>query len=263
MSELSAESGPARADIQINHLERGVISQVLALGWKDFCAAPWFGLFFGLVYSGAGWAIVLLAGASGYYFLSYPLAAGFALIAPFVAAGLYAVSRSLERGEKARWSDVLRVVRGAGSRDLGWMALITGFIFFIWMDIAFFVYAIFFGFRAVGMFDLLWQIVSTWNGVLFFLTGNLLGALIAAFVFSISVVSFPILLDRDIDFVTAMITSVRVVGKNPRVMALWALVIAVLLLVSLLTLLAALVIVLPVLGHASWHMYRRAIARVP
>jgi len=90
--------------------------------------------------------------------------------------------------------------------------------------------------------------------------GNLIGAVIAAFVFSITVVSFPLLLDRDLDFVTAMTTSLRAVRDNPRTMALWAICIGLLLLISLLTLLAGLVIILPILGHASWHMYRRAIA---
>ncbi|MCC2098272.1 MAG: DUF2189 domain-containing protein [Hyphomicrobiales bacterium] len=246
----------------MNDLRPSVIGEVLSRGWSDFLSAPWFGLFFGLVYAGGGWAIVTLASRSGFYFLAYPLAAGFALIAPFVAAGVYEVSRTIEEGRRATWNQVFCAVCGTGSRDLGWMALITGFVFFIWMDIAFFTYAIFHGFRAVAIADLLHDIMTTWNGMLFFLTGNLIGAVIALFVYSITVVSFPMLMDREVDFVTAMITSVRVVRRNPATMILWAITIAVLLLISLVTLLAGLVIILPVLGHASWHMYRRAVAPV-
>ncbi len=259
MSIDVTSAGQRPAPIAIRNLKADVIGTVLARGWRDFAAVPWFGLFFGLVYAGGGWAIVILAAASGYYFLAYPLAAGFALIAPFVAAGLYHVSRDLERGATPGWNGVLRTIFGAGSRDLGWMALITGFTFFIWLDIAFFIYAIFFGFRAVGILDIVNAILTTWNGALFFLVGNLAGAAIAFFVFSITVISFPMLLDRDVDFVTAMLTSVRVVRQNPKTMLLWAITIAVLLAIALATLLAALVIVMPVLGHASWHMYRQAV----
>lgn len=264
MSEQMLATGSnesRRGTIVLNDVQPSVIREVLAKGWRDFLAAPWFGLFFGLVYAGGGWAVVTLATATGFYYLAYPLAAGFALIAPFIAAGIYDVSRSLETGERMTWRQVFCSVCGAGSRDLGWMALITGFVFFIWMDIAFFIYAIFHGFRAVSIDDLLREVVTSWNGMLFFVAGNLIGAMIAMFVFSITVVSFPMLLDRDVDFVTAMITSVRAVRRNPRTMVLWALTIAFLLLVSLVTLLLALVIILPVLGHASWHVYRAVVAR--
>lgn len=140
------------------------------------------------------------------------------------------------------------------------MALVTGFTMFIWLDIAFFLYAIFFGFRAVSIADLYQAITTTWNGGLFFVVGNLVGAAIAFFVFAITVVSFPMLLDRDVDFVTAMMTSVRTVRKNPGTMIRWAIVIALLLALSLATALVALILVLPWLGHATWHMYRKAIA---
>ena len=261
MNEANAGFAGKPDVIHINQLTNSDLLRVLKAGCVDFRTTPWFGVFFGLVYAVGGWAVLLLATGSGFYFLAYPLAAGFALIAPFAAAGLYAVSRALEQGRRPDWAEVLLSIRGAGSRDLGWIALITGFIFFIWMDIAFFIYAIFFGFRATGIMELASAIMTTWNGVLFFLVGNAIGACLAMFVFSITVVSFPMLLDRDVDFVTAMITSVRTVRANPKVMSLWALIIAAALLFSLLTFLAALVVVLPILGHASWHLYRRTVAR--
>lgn len=246
--------------IRINKLDVGVIRTVLANGRRDFAAAPWFGLFFGLLYTSAGWAVVMLATATGYYYLAYPLAAGFALIAPFIAAGLYHVSQKLEMGSRPSWSQVFPIVFGAGARDLGWMALVTGFIFFIWLDIAFFLYAIFFGFHVQSFSDLVTTITSSWNGLSFFLVGNIVGALIAFFVFSLTVISIPMLLDRDIDFVTAMITSVRAVRTNPKVMFGWAVTIALFLFISLATALVGLILLLPILGHASWHMYRASIS---
>lgn len=244
----------------VRELGRNDLWEALALGWRDFKRAPQYGLFFGLLYATGGWTVVMLATVSGFYYLAYPLAAGFALIAPFVCAGLYEVSRRLEMGLPLTWNDVFGAIRGGGKRDLGWMALVTTFTFFIWIDIAIFLYAMFFGMKAPGPWALLVEIATTRHGLLFFAVGNLVGAVIAFFVFSITVVSFPMLLDRDVDFVTAMITSVRVVKHNLARMIVWALTIALFVMVSLLSGLAALVLVLPLLGHATWHVYRRAVA---
>ena len=247
---------------QVRELARSDLWEALVLGWGDFKRAPQYGLFFGMLYAAGGWTVVLLATVSGYYFLSYPLAAGFALIAPFVCAGLYEVSRRLEAGVSVTWNDVFGAIRGGGKRDLGWMALVTTFAFFIWIDIAIFLYAMFFGMKAPGPWALIVQIATTPNGMLFFAIGNCIGAIIAFFVFSITVVSIPKLLDRDVDFVTAMITSVRVVKRNLPHMIMWALIIGLMIAFSLLSALLALVFILPLLGHATWHVYRRAVAPV-
>jgi len=244
----------------VRELRRNDLWDALVLGWRDFWRAPQYGLFFGLLYAAGGWTVLLLATVSGYYFLAYPLAAGFALVAPFVCAGLYEVSRRLEAGLPVTWNDVFGAIRGGGKRDLGWMALVTTFTFFIWIDIAIFLYAMFFGMKAPGPWALVVDIATTSNGRLFFLVGNLVGACIAFFVFSITVVSFPMLLDRDVDFVSAMITSVRVVRRNLARMIMWAFMIALFVAFSLMSGLAALIFVLPLLGHATWHVYRRAVA---
>ncbi len=254
-SSVNTSSIPA-----VRELGRNDLWDALVLGWGDFKRAPQYGIFFGLLYAAGGWTVVLLATVSGYYFLAYPLAAGFALIAPFVCAGLYEVSRRLEADLPLTWDDVFGAIRGGGRRDLGWMALVTTFTFFIWIDIAIFLYAMFFGMKAPGPWALIVDIATTPHGQLFFLVGNLVGAAIAFFVFSITVVSFPMLLDRDVDFVSAMITSVRVVRRNLKRMILWALTIALFVAFSLMSGLAALVFVLPLLGHATWHVYRRAVA---
>lgn len=248
---------PARP--QVRRLARDDLAEALAAGWKDFRRAPSFGLFFGALYMLGGWAIVLLALFSDLYYLSYPLATGFALIGPFVAAGLYEVSRRLEMGEPLGWRAVLGAVRKGGTRDLGWMALVTLFAFIIWVDFALFLYLMFFGLHMPAWQEFLLSLVTTLDGLTFFVVGNLAGAAIAFFIFCITVVSCPLLLDRDIDFVTAMLTSLRAVGANRAQMVSWAGMIAMMMCASLLTGLLALVVVLPLLGHATWHVYRRIV----
>ncbi len=257
-SSAAGEQAPVRAPV-VREISKSDLKNALIYGWNDFKAAPQFGLLFGLLYASGGWSIILLATVSGFYYLAYPLAAGFALIAPFVAAGLYEVSRRLELRLPLGWGEVIEAIKGGGRRDLGWMALVTTFTFFIWIDIAIFLYAMFFGMKAPGPWVLMTDILTTSNGLMFFVTGNVIGAMIAFAVFSLTVVSFPLLLDRDVDFVTAMITSIRAVKLNLVCMIYWALTIAALTAVSLLTGLLGLVVVLPWLGHASWHMYRFAV----
>ncbi len=254
-SRVAGEQVPMPAPV-VRQISKSDLKTALIYGWNDFKAAPQYGLFFGLLYATGGWAIILLATVSGFYYLAYPLAAGFALIAPFVAAGIYEVSRRLELELPLGWSEVIEAIKGGGRRDLGWMALVTTFTFFIWIDIAIFLYAMFFGMKGPGPWVLISEILTTSNGLMFFLTGNVIGAMIAFAVFSLTVVSFPLLLDRDVDFVTAMITSVRAVKANLVCMIYWAITIALLTAVSLLTGLLGLIIVLPWLGHASWHVYR-------
>lgn len=236
------------------------LAEVLRAGLRDFRAAPQYGLFFSAVYAVGGWLLILLLTTFDLPYLAYPLAMGFALIAPFIATGFYDISRRLEQGQPLSWSGILGSVRGAGRRDLGWMALVTGFALVVWLDIAVVILFAFFGLGVLQPSELVNQIFGTNLGLLFLFVGNAAGALIAFAVFAISVVSFPLLFDRDIDFVTAMITSVRLVRKNPYSMALWCALIAALVGLSLLTAFIALLAVLPILGHATWHLYRRALA---
>ena len=235
------------------------ILEALAAGLRDFRAAPGYGLAIGSIYTVGGWLLILLLVAFDLPYLVYPLAAGFALVAPFVAAAFYAVSHILERGETPSPGAIAGAVWRASRRDLGWMALVTGFSLFIWMDIAALLTFGFLGFKSLGLHDLLRATFTTPMGLLFLVIGNGVGAVLALCVFSISVISVPMLYDRDVDFVTAMITSVRVVRTSPRAMVLWCFTIAGVVGLSLLSGLVALPVVLPLLGFASWHLYRRAV----
>ncbi len=247
----------------VNKLAVSDIVEALALGLNDFRAAPRYGLFFGGIYALGGLIITVLLLFYDLPFLVYPLAMGFVLIAPFVATGLYDVSRKLLRGEPLTWGGVFGSVIGASGRDMGWMALVTAFTLIIWMDIAALLFFGFFGGQGIATPDLsalLREIVSTPAGLLFLAIGNTVGAIIALFVFSFTAISFPMLYDRDIDFVTAMVTSVRTVTGNFRPMLLWGFIIAGLMVISILSGFIAFFVVLPVLGHATFHLYRRAVA---
>ncbi len=249
---------PAKQWPDVRKLALSDLVAVMDAGIRDFRAAPKYGLFFSGLYVGAGWLLICLLWYLGMPYFAYPLAMGFALIAPFAVVGLYAVSDRQEKGEVLSWGAVFAAVRNAARRDLRWMALVTGFALVLWMDIAAFLFFGFMGFAAFGP-NLVDTLLTTPTGLIFLFLGNLSGALIALAVFSISVVSFPMLYDRDIDFVTAMVTSVRLVIANPLTMTIWCGFIGLLTGVSLLSVFLGLFIVLPVIGHATWHLYRRAV----
>jgi uncharacterized membrane protein len=253
-------SNGQKNQIEIRTVTIDDLLEVLALGIRDFKAAPLYGLFFGGIYAVGGWVLILMLIEFDLPFLVYPLAAGFALIAPFIASGFYVVSNRLEKSEPLSWRIVFGTVKSMFGRDLGWMALVTGFSLFIWMDIAALLSFGFMSFQFFSFTQLLDVILTTPAGWAFLVIGHTAGALIAFGVFSYSVISIPMLFDRDIDFVTAMITSVRFVKQNPRVMAVWCFTIAVLTAISLLSGFLGLFVTLPVLGHATWHLYRRAVA---
>ena len=190
---------------------------IMAAGLRDFRAAPKYGLVVGGVFALGGWLLLIMLWKLGLIYLSYPVAMGFALIAPFAAVGFYAVSERLESGKPLSWGALWGAIRGSTQRDLRWMALITGFAFFIWVDMAAMLFMVFIGFNALdgNFFNTLF---GTTEGWMFLIVGNFAGAVLAMIVFSISVVSFPMLFDRDVDFVTAMVTSVRLVIANPKSM---------------------------------------------
>lgn len=245
---------------RINTLRVGDIGAILVAGLRDFAKAPLYGLTFGAIYAVGGLLIVYFLTAFDVPFLAYPAASGFALIAPFVAAGVYEVSRRLEQDAPLSWSAILSVVWGQNRRDLGWMAVITFFSYYIWVDLAGIIYLLFFGLRELDFGIFVHALFNTPRGYMFLLLGNAAGAVMALIVFSVTVVSFPLLLDRNIDFVTAMVTSVKAVQANPVPMLAWCAIIAIVLFASIATAFIALVVSLPILGHASWHLYRRTVS---
>ncbi len=257
-NENAANVGRA-PPFEIRKIEISDVIECIAKGLHDFGQAPRYGMFFGAIYAIGGLLIVWVAFALDYPYLAYPFVMGFALFAPFGAAGTYEISRRLESGEPLSWSAILGSVWGRNGKELGWLALVSLFTLIIWLDLAVFVFLMFYGADIPSMQQLVAKIFATPYGVAFLLVGNGLGAIIALFVFSITAVAPPLVVDREVDFVTAMTTSVRAVVANPRPMLAWAIVIGADLAISFATLFVALLVIFPILGHATWHLYRRLI----
>lgn len=261
MSEQTsmAPSG-MRPDPVIRRIGYGDIVEALSEGLRDFQAHPSFGLFFGGVYAAGGIGIVACALWWDVAYLVYPLAAGFALIGPFVAVGLYEVSLLRGGGFEPTWRVVLGAIVAQGGREMSWMAFVILFVFIIWMYQVRLLIAVFFGLHGLPPGAFPGILFTTPEGLAFLAVGHLVGAILATLTFAITVVSFPMLLDRDVDFVTAMITSVRAVVTNPLPMLGWAVCVVLLLFVAALPFFLGLILVLPVLGHTTWHLYRRLVA---
>ncbi|MEQ1578093.1 MAG: DUF2189 domain-containing protein [Hyphomicrobium sp.] len=238
------------------------IVEAIDAGIRDFRQAPKYGLVLGGLYAAAGWLMIALLWHLGMPYFAYPLAMGFALIAPFAATGFYAVSEHLERGKPLSWAAVLGAVRETSKRELRWMALVSGFALVIWMDIAAFVLFASSNFTMINA-ESLKNLVTTPTGWMFVILGNAAGAILAFSVFSISAISFPMLYDREVDFVTAMVSSVKLVIASPRAMIGWCIFIAICMVLSLITAFLGLFLAMPVIGHATWHLYRRAVVPVP
>ena len=252
-----------KVDPVVRRITATDIAEALSGGLRDFQAKPLYGLAFGAIYVAGGIVILLSLTAFGMVYLAYPLAAGFALIGPFVAIGLYEVSRRREAGEPISIAGIWAKVRSRG--ELGWMAFVTLFIFLIWMYQVRLLIALLLGLNAsfATLPQFITVVLTTNEGLLFLAIGNAVGAALSLILFSLTVVSFPLLLDRDVDFVTAMVTSVRAVVMSPLPMIGWAAVIVVLLIVSALPYFLGLLVTLPVLGHATWHLYRRIVEPLP
>lgn len=240
-------------------LDRGAIGRALRAGVRDFSAAPAFGLFFSAVYVAGGLVIWLVYAASGQVWWLVPVVLGFPLLGPFAAIGLYEVSRRLERGERLGWGGVLGVVFAHRNRQLPSMAAVILMVFLFWIFVAHAVFALFMGLgprhAEIGTLAALMQ----GNGPVMLLIGGAIGAGFAGVLFAMTVVGLPVLLERDIDFITAIIGSFAAVLMNVGPMILWGLTIVLLLALGMAPLFMGLFVVLPVLGHASWHMYRELV----
>lgn len=246
---------PAVAALSVSDLR-----QCLFEGMSDFARAPVYGIFFGAVFALAGLAIVAALTWWQIPWLIYPFAIGFPLIGPFAAAGLYEVSRRLETGQPLSWGTVLPVVWAQRGRELSWMAFVMLFVFWIWMYQIRLLVALFLGRLSFSTLDRFLTIVfTTTEGWIFLAVGHVVGAAISLGLFSITVISIPLLMERNIDFVTAMITSIKTVAASPVVLLGWGVVVTVSMLVACVPFFLGLLVVLPVLGHTTWHIYRRAV----
>ncbi|MEJ6388379.1 DUF2189 domain-containing protein [Gymnodinialimonas ulvae] len=243
----------------IREMEIGDLRRALHNGWRDFRRKPFFGLFFAAVYVVGGWAIYLLLFQAHLEWLAIPLTFGFPLIGPFLAVGLYEVSRRLE-AEDYDWTarDIFAVVWRQRLRQLPSMAWVIIVYFLFWSFFAHMLFALFLGPSALTNVTSSYAYLLEPEGLTMLLVGGAFGAVFAFVLFALTVVSLPLLLDREVDFVTSMITSIAVIRQNPKIMFAWAFTIAALTFLAMMPGLVGLIVVLPVLGHASWHIYRQA-----
>lgn len=230
----------------------------LEAGWRDLWRAPAASLSYGLVFAVLGWLLAFGLGAAGLGSLMLPLAGGFILIAPLAAVGLYDISRRLERGQPVSLGQALSAWQRNGDQ-IGLMGVALLLTLFTWIVVALVLFAIFFRGAPPSLAMFVAQLVASADNIPFLIFGTLAGGLLAAFAFAISVVSLPMLLDRDITVIEAIAASLAAVRGNAMVMLGWAATLAVLAGVGLATFFVGLIITLPLAGHASWHAYRALI----
>jgi len=261
MTSKTAGSTPPQQTVpQVNTVTADDISAALKAGFSDFLARPVMSGFFGLFYALFGilfiWCLVWL----GMIWMIIPAAVGFPLVAPFAAAGLYEMSRRTQKGESFGWSDILTVMADQRKREMGWMAFVTLFIFWVWMYQVRLWLAIILQDASFSNFDgFMHTVLFTPAGWTFLAIGTCVGAFLCAVLFTVTVIAMPMLLDRETNFISAMLTSIRVVSENPVVMLTWAAVISVTMLLSMVPAFLGLIFTLPILGHATWHLYQRAV----
>ena len=240
------------------------LHDALRLGWEDFKAVPSHAIILCVIYPVLG--LVLARAAFGYAVLPllFPLAAGFALVGPFAALGLYELSRRREAGQEATAWDALEVLRSPSFGAMLGLGTLLLALFVTWVATAQAIYVAVFGYQgASGLTDFATRVLTTSQGWWLIVVGCGVGFLFALVALCLSVVSFPLMLDRHAGAGEAMVTSLRVVAKNPIPMAAWGLIVAALLVVGSLPLFLGLAVVIPLLGHATWHLYRKVVAPDP
>ena len=240
------------------------LSDALRLGLEDFKAVPSHAIILCVMYPVLG--VVLFRMVLGYSVLPllFPLAAGFTLIGPFAGLGLYELSRRRERGEEAAAWHAIHVLRApsfGAMLELGALLLV---LFVTWVATADAIYIATFGHApAASIPDFATRVLMTPQGWSLIIVGCGVGFLFAVVALCVSVVSFPLMLDRHATAIDAIRTSLQAVRKNPFAMAAWGLIVAVLLVIGSLPFFVGLAIVLPVLGHATWHLYRKVVEPDP
>jgi len=236
------------------------LGEALRSGLADFAANRTDVIFLCVIYPLAGLVLARLASGYGVVPLLFPLASGFALVGPLAAVGLNEMSRRREQGEEVGWTDAFGVLRSPSIGAIIGLGLLLIAVFLLWLTAAEAIYMLTLGPKPpASIAAFAHDVFATGRGWAMIVVGVGVGFLFAVLAFAISVVSFPVLLDRDVGVEAAIWTSIRAVVANPLPMAAWGLIVAAGLVIGSVPCLLGLVIVMPVLGHATWHLYRRMV----
>ncbi|HET9904969.1 MAG TPA: DUF2189 domain-containing protein [Xanthobacteraceae bacterium] len=259
--DFATKARPAAPLPTIRRIEIGDLMEALRRGMDDFRAMPTTHVvFLSLIYPLVGLVLARLTFGYDVVPLLYPVVAGFALIGPFAAVWMYEMSRRREAGLDVSWRHAFDVLHARSFGAILALGLLLTVIFVVWLAVANTIYTAIMGYGAPVSFELFMRrVLTTPEGWLLIAVGNAVGLLFAATVLTISVVSFPLLLDRHVGPITAMATSAKAVAKNPGPMAVWGLVVAAALVAGSIPFLFGLAVVMPILGHATWHLYRKVV----
>ncbi|MFC0409060.1 DUF2189 domain-containing protein [Roseomonas elaeocarpi] len=244
----------------VRRIGAGDVGAALRAGWEDFLANPTPVIFLSVIYPVIAVVGALSGSGRDLLPLVWPLVSGFALVGPLAALGIYEMSRRREQGLEVSWLNAFDILRSPSLGSILALGVVLLAIFVAWIGAARWIYAQTLGEQApASAAQFARQLFTTDEGWRLVVLGNLAGALFALVVLALTVVSFPLLLDRPVSMATAMRTSIRALATNPGPMLLWGAIVGFLLLLGSLPFFVGLAIVLPVLGHATWHLFRRLV----
>lgn len=257
----SRSFAPSAATPAIRTIDTQDVLDALREGWRDFSLNPTHYIFMGLLFPFIGAVMIMAFSGVNLLPLVFPAVTGFALVGPFAALGTYEISKRREAGQDPTWEDARKVLRSPAIGGIFRLGLLLCAIFAAWMFTAYAMYGAVVGpYEPLSAGAFVQNVLTTPQGWMLIAVGNVVGFCFAVLALAISVVSFPLLLDRNVSVSTAVRTSVQAVAANPGPMALWGLIVAALLFLGALPALVGLAVVVPVLGHATWHLYRKVIA---